>query len=192
VKVQFEEWQRSSLKLTFLGRPFITGGSLEPHSLLWAARYGPGGSDLFNRVAARLVSPTLSDARDLRLTTAPLRVHYSPVDAWTFYESLLGLIDADNTQPLLTIGTGSKPARHRRLDECSIAIHRSGARLVVATPKGVHEITEAQWQLIRWVTEQPRIDQAQAHSDATTWRLLRDGVAAGWLEPLHTDLAAPS
>jgi len=177
-------------KVSYLGRPFFTGGSLEPHCLIYAAALGPSAPRDFNRFAKayfeqRVVEPNTR----LRIAGPELLLRYPVKDAYRIFQELLELLSDDKAGPLLTLGQGAgKSRRVRRLDNYHSALNPMGPRRVLASPDQIAEINETQWQLISNFSETRQVAEVLELYEDNAPRVqafLRKALSYGWLEAVR-------
>ncbi|XXX72015.1 radical SAM protein [Sorangium sp. So ce134] len=184
----FEEYRLTHDKYSHLGRPFLGGGSLEPHCLIYYGKLGPTAAADFTRVVKRRLAPEVNGADRLRMAVRDARPHYAVKDVYRLFDELRKLLSDDKAGPVLTIGRrGSKSERVRRFDRYDKFLVGGEERRVLASPDQIVEVSESQWEVLSAFADvrsvQEVLDLYEEHAPRIQ-ALLRKAVSYGWLEPV--------
>lgn len=186
----FAEYRLQFDKFSYLGRPFFTGGSLEPHALIYSAALGPGASGDFNRFAKAHLNPNaIEPSTRLRTASRELLLRYSVKDAYRLFLELCELLSDDKAGPILTLGNrAGKSQRIRRLDNFDKRLQPGGLRRVLASPEQIAEVSDSQWDLLSSFSRTQQVAEVLELYEEQAPRVrafLSKAMSYGWLEAIH-------
>lgn len=185
----FAEYRLEYDKFSYLGRPFLTGGSLEPHCLVFFGAQGPTASADFTRFAKAYLDPEIGSNARLRTSARELYLRYSVKDAYKLFHELCDLLADDKSGPILTLGRKeSRSQVIKRFDQWPKFLEPASQRRVLASPEQIAEISEAQWQLLSTFAAPKDVGEVLELYEENAPRVqsfLRKAVTYGWLEAVR-------
>jgi hypothetical protein len=183
----FEEYRLQYDKYSILGRPFLGGGSLEPHCLIFFGKLGPSASAEFTRFSKQALAAEVKETDRLRINIRELFLRYPVKEVYQLFSEFRSLLNDDKAGPVRLGQRLGKGERIRRFDEERRSPSPRDARRVLATPDQIVEIKEAQWQVLSTFAEPRRVGdvlELYPENQAQVQALLRRALSYGWLEPV--------
>jgi hypothetical protein len=192
----FAEYRLASDKFSYLGRPFFTGGSLEPHCLLYFGALGPSAAVEFTRAARARVDAEIGPETRLRAVAHAQSLRHSVKDAYRLFGELGRLVGDDKAGPVAS--AVEREPRSRRLErfrDCGKDLELGEERQVIASPEQISEIGEAQAEILAAFHEPATVGsllELYPEQEARILAFLSKAVAYGWLELVCDISPAPS